>query len=250
MAVLVAAGFAGMPRTRHRWKGWAWGVVVSALAGACSPDSQQGDRATVGSSQRGAAKAVDYAPGVRIDFRVPKVEIACEVVLREGPLELFAYSKAPVPKEHESILKTSVPCSTIYQALGLIGLQPGHTARYFPETRTERAASGDPVEVRVRYELNGRVVEQSACDWMIDVAAGRPMAPRAWVFSGSERDKANRLAADEEGTLVTVVDFPSSLLSLATSHSSSDTDLWLKANTDAIPPLGTAVTLILQPAKK
>lgn len=225
-------------------------LIALAFAGACSPVSQPGERATVDSAQRGAARAVDYAPGVRIDFRVPKVEIACDVILREGPLELFAYSKAPVPKEHESILKTNVPCSTIYQALGLIGLRPGHTARYFPETRTERAASGDPVEVRVRYELDGRMVEQSACDWMIDVAARRPMVPRVWVFSGSERDQANRFTADEEGTLVTVVDFPSSLLSLATSHSSSDTDLWLRANTEAIPPLGTTVTLIFQPAKK
>lgn len=244
----------GCKKATHWWYGQTGralrALIALALAGSCSPDSQQGDRTTVESAERGAAKAVDYAPGVRIDFRVPKVEIACEVILREGPLELFAYSKAPVPKEHESILKTNVPCSTIFQALGLIGLQPGHTARYFPETRTERAASGDPVEVRVRYELKNRVVEQSVCDWMIDVAAGQPMAPRAWVFSGSERDKSNRFAADEEGTFVTVVDFPSSLLSLATSHSSSDTDLWLKANSDAIPPLGTAVTVILQPAKR
>src|SRR5260221_2449117 len=73
---------------------------------------------------------VEFAPGLRIDYRVPQVEVDGEVVLREGALELFAYAKAPTPKEHESIVILRTPAHSIYQALGLIGLTPGHPMKY------------------------------------------------------------------------------------------------------------------------
>jgi hypothetical protein len=241
-----------MTQSRHHRLGLAVVAAVAlaaAMAGACAHEPAADRRSVDDSHDHGTARVVEYAPGLRIDFRVPQVEIDAEVILREGPLELFAYSRAPVPKEHESIVKTAVPCSRVYEALGLIGLRPGQTARYFPETRTERPASGDGVDVRVKYQSGDETVEKSACEWMFDIAAAQPMSPRPWVFSGSERDANGRFAADEDGTLVTVVDFPSSLLSLAASHSSSDEDLWLRAHTDAIPPVGTLVTLILRPAR-
>jgi hypothetical protein len=181
---------------------------------------------------------------------MPQVEIEAKVILREGALELFAYSKAPVPKEHESILLMQAKPQAIYQALGLIGLTPGQTTRYFPETHKTRPASGDPVDVLVRCEKNGKPVERSACDWMLDMKTKQAMARTPWLFTGSERDANGAFEADIEGTIVTVVDFPSSLLSIPASHTSSDSDLWLTANTAEIPPKDTPVTLILRPAKK
>jgi hypothetical protein len=201
-----------------------------------------------GPAREAGPRVVDYRKGVRIDYRVPQVEVECEVILREGPLELFAYCKAPTPKEHESILKTPAPASSIYEALGLIGLVPGQTVKYDPETQTARPAKGDPVEVRVRYLKGGQPVEESACDWMQDVRGRRRMPRTTWLFTGSEKNGDGRFAADIEGTLVTVVDFPSSVLSLATSHSSSDEQLWLAAHTPAIPEIGTKVVLLLRPA--
>lgn len=195
-------------------------------------------------------RVVEFGPGLRIDYRVPQVEIDGEVILREGPLELFAYAKAPQHKEHESIVLLQSKPQRIYQALGLIGLTPGQTTRYFPETRRIRLPTGDPVDVLVRYEAKGVQTTVSACDWMLDAEAGAPMSPRTWLFTGSERYDDGTFCADIDGTVVTVVDFPSSVLGLAGRHSDSDADLWLKANTKAIPPDGTPVTLILRPAPK
>lgn len=194
-------------------------------------------------------RLVDFAPGLRIDYRVPQVEVDCEVILREGDLELFAYARAPVPKEHETILRTSVPAEKIFQALGLIGLQPGKTLKYFHETKTLRPASGDKVDILVRYSSEDGQKAVSACDWMYDVDRKQPMARTHWLFTGSERMEDGTFAANYEGTIVTVVDFPSSLLSLPTSHSDSDDQLWLKANTAAIPAVGTRVVMLLRPAK-
>lgn len=192
---------------------------------------------------------VEYAPGLRIDYHAVQVEVDCEVVLRDADLELFAYARAPTPKEHETILRTAVRPLRIYEALGLIGLVPGHTMRYDPETKTVRMPAGDPVDVMVRCQRDGQTFEESACDWMFDVQRQAPMGYTPWLFTGSERMDDGTLYADYEGTLITVVDFPSSLLSLPVSHSSSDDQLWLKARTEVIPPIGTPVTLLLRPAK-
>lgn len=194
-------------------------------------------------------RLVEYQPGIKIDFRVPQVEVAAEVILRDADLELFAYAKAPTPKEHETVLLTRVRPLHVHEALGLIGLTPGNPVSYDYETKKITPATGDPVDVLVQYEQDGRSVEDSACDWMYDVNAKAPMKRTHWLFTGSRQDEKGRFAADIEGTLVTVVNFDTSLLSLPESHSDSDAQLWLKANTAAIPEPGTKVTLILRPAR-
>jgi hypothetical protein len=226
-------------------------VIVSCamLAGACQRDENPPAVAATPGKETTAAhspRPVDFGPGLRIDYRVPQVEIDAEVILREASLELFLYSKSPTPKEHESILRTRVPSSRIYQALGVAGFVPGQTMRYFPDTDRVRPPSGDPVEVFVRFERDGKSVEEPATEWMFDVNARTQMRPTHWLFTGSERTEEGQFAADIEGTVITVVDFPSSLLSLPVSHTSSDAQLWLKTNTVRIPPIGTKVVVILR----
>jgi len=195
-------------------------------------------------------RIVDFQPGIRIDFSIPQVEVAGEVILRRGELELFAYSKAPTPKQHETILLLRSKPESIYHALGLIGLKPGHPVSYDWQTQVTTPAAGDPVDVLVRYESEGKKVEASACDWMFDLKRQKPMSRRHWLFAGSTRMEDGRFFADIDGTVVTVVNFNSALLSLPNLHSESNAELWLAANTEAIPPVGTPVTLILRPVKK
>jgi hypothetical protein len=235
-----------------------WAILLPLLSGACAAPGRSArltkadnDRRPSAAPASGpAARIVDFVPGVRIDYRVPQVEVEACVIFRKGPLELFAYSKAPVPKEHESILLLQASPEAIYQALGLIGLVPGKPMRYFPETGTIRKPSGDPVDVLVRFESRGQAVEVSACDWMTDVTRRKPMERVPWLFTGSYRLKDGTFAANIEGTLVTVVDFDSSVVALPGLHTSSNAELWLEANTEAIPPIGTQVTLILRPANR
>jgi hypothetical protein len=191
-------------------------------------------------------RIVPYARGIRINYPDAQVEIDAEVILREGPLELFAYSKAPNPKEHESILLLYSSPERIYEALGLLGLNPGKPMRYFPDTQKVRMPTGDPVEVLVRYDEKGAAREVSACDWMLNLKTEKPMGRTHWLFTGSERLEDGTFMANIDGTIVTVVDFTSSVLGLPERHSDSDPELWLVANTDAIPPERTKVTLILR----
>ncbi len=248
----------------RRSRRWAWTQVLCLSAGfactgpqpiATTPPTHEEKDATASRTQptrstRPKTRIVDFQPGIRIDWAKPHVEVEGKVILREGQLELFAYSKAPAPKEHETILLLAARPLHVFEALGLIGLVQGRPLSYDWETKKTTLPSGDAVDILVRYKVDGECVERSACDWMRDVARDRPMEPTPWLFTGSARDEKGRFRADLDGTVVTVVNFDSSLLSLPESHSESNADLWLVANTKAIPPIGTRVTLILRPASQ
>lgn len=218
---------------------WKSADGTSGHAEAGSSPSSSDDANPIG-------KVIEYQPGVRIDYHALQVEVDAEVILRSGELELFAYCKSPTPKEHETILRTPVKAEHIYHALGLIGLKPGNPVMYDWETSKVTPASGDAVDVLVRYDEGSETIERNACEWMYDLERDAVMAPTHWLFTGSRRDEKGRFAADVEGTLVTVVNFDTAVLSLAESHSDSNGELWVAARTEIIPPVGTKVTLILR----
>ena len=191
-----------------------------------------------------SADAKPFMPGVQINWRDREVEVAGVVVLREGMLELFACS--PGTREHESIVRISARPTHVYQALGLLGLEPGSPPRWDPEKERGFAATGPTLRLRVRYQRDGRLQTDGIHKWMWDIMAGGPAPPTHWVFSGSLQDDRRRLAADYEGTVVCVVDFQAALISLPQSYSDSNEDLWLRPHAERIPPLGSPCVLLIQ----
>ncbi|MFQ5590549.1 MAG: YdjY domain-containing protein [Phycisphaerae bacterium] len=200
----------------------------------------------------------EYAPGVRIDWDRQVVEVDASVVLRSGALELLACS--PQTREHESILVVRARPFHIYQAMGLIGLEPGSPHRYEPQIpahgpdqaargapapRHMRAATGASLSLRVRFLDHGVVKTMDAGTWLLDNQQQRVPDALEWVFAGSRALKNGVFGADEEGTVVCVVDFATALIAVGASHTSDDESLWLSANTAAIPPIGTACTLLI-----
>lgn len=192
-----------------------------------------------------SSPAKAFMPGVRIDWAARQVEVDAQVVLREGMLELVACS--PGTREHESILQIHARPLHVYQALGLLGLESGQPPHWDPQTNQPRPASGPPLSVHVRYEHEGESRVDDINAWLWDAQANQPAAPLAWVFGGSIFNEEGRFAADLEGTVLCVVDFDSALISLTQSYSSANTQLWLTPNPDRVPPLGTAVVLIVKP---
>lgn len=188
---------------------------------------------------------LNYQPGVTIDWPERRIEVAATVILRDAPIELFACS--PRAREHESIVRIEARPLHVFEALGLIGLTNGHPVEWDEQRQTVIPPTGDPVSVRVRYQQNGEMHTVSAWDWL-KRSDGQPFDERPpWVFAGSVRDSRGRFAADLEGTVVAIVDFPTALLALQATHTSDNDALWLECNTDAIPPVGTSCTLILEP---
>ena len=193
---------------------------------------------------------VDYQRGIRINWPDRQVEVEAQVVLRQGALELFACS--PLTREHESIVCISARPLHLFQALGLVGLIPGHPSSFDHTTQQYTPAEGDPVEIEVQYLANGQVRREPIERWMRHVqpgdkpGSGRDLEPQPWVFAGSYTAKGTTFAADPEGTVIALVDFASALIALPDYHSESNAELWLEPATDRIPPLYTPCTLIFR----
>lgn len=188
-----------------------------------------------------------YMPGVRIDWAEKEILLDSQVVLRQGPLELVACT--PGTKEHESVLVVRARPLHIHQAMGLIGLEPGKPMRFDEKADTWRPPSGQRLDVLVRFDDGGTPREIRAEEWLLDVKTDKPPAAIPWVFAGSMTNDSGEFAADQEGTLITVVDFPTALIAPEVLHTSDDFQLWLRANTDAIPPLKSPCTIVIRAAR-
>ena len=195
-----------------------------------------------------AARVVKFKPGVQIHWPQRQVEVDARVVLRHGYLELFACS--PQTKEHESILCVHARPYHIYQAMGLLGLQPGKPVGWDPKTEKVILPTGDRLELFVRYKhpKTGKVHTDPVHTWMRDAASGKTMPATHWLFTGSQKLDDGSFYADTDGTVVAVVDFSSSLISLSGSRSASNDQLTLEPDPERIPPVQTKVALIIRRA--
>lgn len=154
------------------------------------------------------------------------------------------------PKCHESILSVDVPASIIHAGLLAIGAQPGKPVQFQPEYTPP---TGDVVEILVRWkDGDGNRKECRGQDMIIDHYSRKKMEV-PWVFAGSflyKDDEGNqRYAADSEGEIVGVSNFPSVLLDVPQPSTSSNESLLYQANEKQIPPRGTPVTILLSKEK-
>ncbi len=181
-----------------------------------------------------------FAPGVRIDWSRRRVELDAQVVLRRGPLELLACS--PQTREHESIFVVKARPQRVYQAMGLIGLEPGSPVRYDETHDRWYEPNGVALDILVRC---GAGTAQPVRRLLRRTGEQKELSDIQWVFSGSRRSPDGRFGADLDGTLICVVDFETALISVGARHTADNDQLWLEANTEAIPPVGTACTLLI-----
>ncbi|MCP4594770.1 MAG: hypothetical protein GY842_28900 [bacterium] len=207
-----------------------FGCALSPTAAPAAPPT----------TQPVADRAIPYSTGVRINWARLTVEVDAKIVLRHGPLELFACT--PHTREHESILAVYAHPVRIFEALGLIGLEPGNPTTYDPPSGRWRPADGAPLRIDVVTHAARTEQVVGIHRWM-NRGEGGPLQRRDWVFAGSRRLPDGRFAADLEGTIIAVVDFDSALIALPETHTSDNSALWLTANTPKIPPLGTPCVL-------
>lgn len=215
-------------------------VAPAVVAQAQAPDP-------AAPAEKPSSSPREYVPGLRIDWAKQVVEIDAKVVFRDGPLELLACSART--REHESILVVRPRPLHIYEALGLIGLEPGSPVRYDPATDRWSPPTGERVSIEIRYPGDGAERTRPIEDWLLDAKQQRPPGAIEWVFAGSRTFDEGRFGADLEGTIICLVDFETAIIAPASLHSADNEQLWLAANTKEIPAVGTACTLIVKAAK-
>ena len=194
---------------------------------------------------RQTKRVAELADGVRVDWNQRRVEVDGKVTLREGALELFACS--PHTREHESIVVVRSRPLRVYEALRLLGIDPGTPVTYDERTRRWRPPTGDRLDIKVRWSADGDIHTVDVGTWMRDAATGKSVGKLEWVFSGSTPAADGAITADDEGTLICVVDFPSAIIAMPKLRSADNDELWVEADPSRIPPIDTPVTLLISP---
>ena len=175
-----------------------------------------------------------------------RLVVRAKVVLREGQLEHLLCLKGT--KEHEAILATDAQPRQIHAGLLLTGAEPGHPVRFLPkfEPPTGTAHRHRPA----LEDRRARPIVPTPEQWVKDEKTRKPLAQH-WVFAGSDlfMDPVTKkmIYAADEGDLITVANFGSSILDLPVASSASDAERSFSANTDQVPPLGTEVFMFLGP---
>ncbi|WZO97352.1 YdjY domain-containing protein [Isosphaeraceae bacterium EP7] len=174
-----------------------------------------------------------------------RVVVRARVALREGPLEHLLCLKGT--KEHESVLATDAPARAIHAAILLTGAEKGSTVRFRPAFVPPK---GTPMAIELSWVEDGKSKTANARSWIKDLKSGGTLETD-WVFTGSELwqdpDSKRMIYGADDGDLITVVNFPSSLLDLPFASSDQDANRTFEANTAAIPKEGTFVLMFLKP---
>lgn len=181
-----------------------------------------------------------------------RVLLACEVCLREGPLEVFLTKKGT--KEHEAILRTALDAKLLHTALELTGAKPGKPATFVNDKFEPdfKPATGAKIKVLVHYKNAGKFHTHPAQDWIWN-SKKKENVKADWVFAGShlladaDNPKAEPFYGANSGEIISVSNFPYSMLDFPIEISKDDAVLNYEVKTDKVPALFSKVWIILEP---
>ncbi|HEV2948796.1 MAG TPA: YdjY domain-containing protein [Gemmataceae bacterium] len=186
-----------------------------------------------------------------VDGDKRKVMVQAEVCLREGMLEHLMCRQRT--KEHEAVLSADVDARDIHKALIVAKAAPGKTVQ-FKDDGTVVPPTGTPIKVTLTYidKDKNKTVTVPGRDWVRDFKTKKSLEVE-WVFAGSqflenplEKDKPPLYAANG-GDVICVSNFEGAMLDLPINSSKNNAELEFEAFTERIPPIGTKVTVILEP---
>ncbi len=198
------------------------------------------------------------SPGLSVNLDQRQVRIRCWSCLDQGYLEQVLC--LPGTREHESLLVTDVPASSIHAALLLAGIEPGSPGRWQEaDGRVELLPpAGDAVQVAVLYERaeGSGHVHEPVSRWIAELQTGGTFPTDTWIFGGSllldEEDldgEGSRYLADHSGSVIGLVTFGDEMLGLPMvipDAASIQEPEWV-VRMEHVPPQGTMVQVLLSP---
>ncbi len=231
---------------------FAWIILVLAGAG-CEP----GNRTSAAGTKKKdppalPGKKVEVGKNVFLEIQGDKrrVLVQASIFLRRGQLEQLLTRKRT--KEHEAILAADVDARDIHTALTLAKAEAGKPVQYQPKFQVP---TGTPIKITLQYSDKGKEVRVPAQQWIRNFKS-KKILEYDWVFAGSvlipdPLDKTKKpFYAANDGDVICVSNFDTALLDLPINSSKDNDDLQFEAFTDRIPPLETAVLVILEPVLK
>ena len=187
---------------------------------------------------------------LKVDRDAREVRIGCEMLPPDYPLEYICVGFGTA--EHESLLRTRVKPSAVHAALVGLGLEPGRPVRWVPEMNKSFPPSGPPLWLDVEWTTaDGAVVRRPIGEVVRHIESKRPMPRRTFVFTGSTtgqmRDGSEIYSADATGQLISLVNFETPTIDVGELKSSDEASLEWEIDTDAAPPAGSTLWLIIKP---
>lgn len=223
-----------------RWIGRLLLIGLSSYASACAVAADPPTSAPT--TRPGQA----HFPHLRADLAARQVRVECEALAVDIPLEFFCVLRGT--SEHESVLRTSARPEHLHTALLMLGLKPGHPVRYSQAANRWLAPDGPPLRISCEFVKEGRTVRVPAYALLRNVQTKRPMPPMTWIFVGSALLDNGAYAADVTGYVVSMVNFEMTVIDVPELASSANETLQWELNPEVMPPAGTPVTMIVEPA--
>ena len=198
-------------------------------------------------SSAAAQDKVGRLPHVSFDVKKRQVRVEAEMLEVDAPLEFFCVMNNT--SEHESVVRTAAKPSHIHTALLAVGLKPGHPVEWSESLKKFLPPAGPPLHVSIEFaDKNGKAVSLPAYRCMRDVKTKKEMKAMNWVYAGSRVMEDGSFAADVTGYVISVVNFDLTLIDIPDLASSSNETLEWERNPATVPPGGTKVTMVIEPA--
>jgi hypothetical protein len=164
------------------------------------------------------------------------------------PIEVIATYPFPRGKKaHETVVTIEVKPSDVHKALVGLGLKPGAPAK------TEKdSATGPEVKIFLDVPAGGKSMKRVPIEKaVVDRKTNLPMPKVKWVFTGSALIKPNpdreelAYGADVNGTLIAIFPVTAETVFQSSLTLKDEKYVKLETNPKLLPPVGTAVNLVI-----
>lgn len=210
--------------------------VKAAAEGSAAQDRDQPMREI-------APKVFEFGPvdrAVTLDRNQMEIRVKGKSVASSRLVEYLATT--PLGKVHETVLTLDIEPVHLQVALLGLGLKPMNNLRNQGDPRVPK---GDPVDIYVEWERNGKTERRRAEELIWNGIENRAMSETPWVFTGSYVD-GKLFMADAAQSLIASFRDPDAILNHPLPAGADDTAY--RANLRTAPPNGFPVELIIRPA--
>lgn len=189
---------------------------------------------------------LDPQSRVWADRKSGRVVVDGYIALRAGQLEMLA---CPVgTKEHESVVAVFAKAHIVHAGLLAIGAKSGTPVSWEPKYK---APTGSEIQVIALWkDADGKKHNIDTRKWVHELGTEKGTLGTNFIFAGSKMwkdpDTGEERYLAESGDLICVSNFATATLDVPLNSSQANSGLMFAAMTDAIPPDGTPIRLVLQ----
>jgi hypothetical protein len=197
------------------------------------------------------APAGGKLPHVQVDVKARQVRVECNScnVNQDVGLEFFCCETGT--NEYESVLSSRAKASHIHLGLLMIGLEPGEPVKWSEAAHKWLPPHGPPLTITCEWQKdNGQTMRVPAYRLMVSRKTKKEAPPFTWVFTGSKVMDDGKYAADAVGYLVSVLNNELTVIDIPEIAGRDLESREWDRNGNLLPPVGTTIWMIIEPAGK